>query len=454
VNRAVIALALVVSVCLISPVAAQAAQGRTVRLGRAAVIGVVDSGSKKPNPLADPTADTAPSRGFVNACFGMTTSKADNDTCDDAARKDFDAVRKREGLGPMVLPAGFDRLSVPSQLLGITDLERVDRGLRAVRGRSSAIDKLAHTGATKDTDPMFPNPCHCNSAGANWAAAGNSALLDDFFWMYDDGLGSGNEDCKVGDTSGCWGHRHVIIGHYDAPVVMGAAVATGTAHGTSMTEEFLGGDSTDAVNVPPTWATVAATMPVGLSASAVNVDADTAKTAHATVIVRAYTAGPLAASITTGRTSWTVRPAHCSPVAGHTCTLHLRFDPGSSGRHAGQLTVSGPNRDRTVKLVGTEAAPRLAPSVSRARVARGRPVTLTVTARSGLARAPLAHLAVQLQRKVGRHWRGVGGARHTSAHGRARFAIHPRASATYRVEAFGRDGTVEGVSPRQRVTVG
>jgi hypothetical protein len=221
-----------------------------------------------PNPLADPSTNTQPSQRFVNACSAMRTSTAANKRCDKAALKDFDKVRKKEGLGPMTLPHDFASLSVPSQLLAISDIERVDRGRRAVKGRSKALDRLAQQGANHDEDPPFPNPFTGNSGGANWADAGNSALLDDFYWMYDDGLGSFNGDCTQSNQSGCWGHRHDILNAYDARVVMGAAVAYNTQWGTSMTEEFIGGDSNDKVNVAPSWHTIAATFPVRLAISA------------------------------------------------------------------------------------------------------------------------------------------------------------------------------------------
>jgi hypothetical protein len=224
--------------------------------------------AKAPNPLADPTSNTAPSQRFLSACRDMTTSTAANRRCDKAALPDFDAVRKKEGLGPMALPRDFASLSVPAQLLAISDIERVDRGRRAVLGMTKSLNKLAQQGADNDQDPPFPAQFPGNSGGGNWAAAGNSVLLDDFYWMYDDGLGSFNGDCTQSNQSGCWGHRHDIINAYDARVVMGAAVAYNTHWGTSMTEEFIGGDANDKVNVSPSWHTISATFPPRLAISA------------------------------------------------------------------------------------------------------------------------------------------------------------------------------------------
>jgi hypothetical protein len=243
---------------------------------------------KHPNPLADPTYNTSPSQRFVNDCRDMRRTKAANIRCDRAALKDFDAVRKKEGLGPMTLPEDFATLSVPSQLLAISNIERVDRGRRPVLGRSKALDALALQGARDDTDPPWPNPFPGTSGGGNWAGAGNSALLDDFYWMYDDGLGSFNEDCTSSDRSGCWGHRHDILNDYQARLVMGAAVARHSRFGTSMTEEFIGGDRGNKVNVSPSWATILATFPakVTISASETQVASGAAVTLTGTVTNR------------------------------------------------------------------------------------------------------------------------------------------------------------------------
>jgi hypothetical protein len=246
---------LAAGVIALAPMSAQAMGGSRVSAG-------------KPNPVADPSHNTSPSQRFVQSCSGMGTSAKANRACDKAALPDFNKVRKGEGLGPMTLPGDFATLSVREQLLAISDIERVDRGRRAALGLVGSIDKLAMQGAKQDRDPDFPSPFPGNSGGANWAGAGNSALLDDFYWMYDDGPGSFNEDCHSKGDPGCWGHRHDIIDPYDARVVMGAAVAYQTGFGTSMTEEFIGGDAKDKVTVSPSWHSIAKTFPPMLSISA------------------------------------------------------------------------------------------------------------------------------------------------------------------------------------------
>ena len=178
-------------------------------------------------PLADPPKNTRPSASFVKACRSMGTGKAANVRCDRAAAKSFDKVWKSEGIkNKLVLPQDFATLSVADQLLAITDVERVARGRRPVKGLTAKENALARAGAKHDRDPGFPTPFPGTSGGANWAGAGTSALLDDFYWMYDDGPGSQNGDCTAAEQSGCWGHRHNVIGRYDAPHRDGSRVGT------------------------------------------------------------------------------------------------------------------------------------------------------------------------------------------------------------------------------------
>ena len=297
----------------------------------------------KPNPIADPAHNVSPSAAFVDACSGMGTTVAANRTCDKAALPDFDKVRKSEGLGPMTLPGDFAGLSVASQLLAISNIERVDRGRRAVLGRSKSLDTLARQGAKQDRDPDFPNPFTGSSGGANWAGAGNSALLDDFYWMYDDGPGSFNEDCQHKGDPGCWGHRHDIINAYGAPVVMGAAAAYGTTDGTSMTEEFIGGDTRDKVDVSPSWHAIAATFPIRIAISASRATVSSAVAVTVTGrLTRAVVHSVVAKAV--------VQLQH--RVAGHWVALTR----GSTGAHGVVRFRLHPTRSSSYRLVALSSS--------------------------------------------------------------------------------------------------
>jgi hypothetical protein len=72
-------------------------------------------------------------------------------------------------------------------------------------------------------------------ASSNWAGT-SDPLLADFVWMYDDGPGGGNLECRPPtDNGGCWGHRQNILGSYGPHPEMSAAVY-GTASAAQIFE--------------------------------------------------------------------------------------------------------------------------------------------------------------------------------------------------------------------------
>ncbi len=167
----------------------------------------------------------------------------------------IDAARASEGVRPMRLPADYRTLSPAEQLLVVTDLERVDRGLVPAIGLSPSLNRRALAGARNGTDPEL-TPMFGNWAGSNWAGGYPSPLEADFEWMYDDGAGSPNRDCTAAGATGCWGHRDNILAAYQAPLAMGAAV-----DGGSMAELFMGHDLQTGANQPdalaaPRWPAV------------------------------------------------------------------------------------------------------------------------------------------------------------------------------------------------------
>jgi hypothetical protein len=148
----------------------------------------------------------------------------------------IDRARAAEGIAAMRLPSGFTALSQPRQLLVIANLERSDRGLTPAIGLSRGLNQNALAAARINQDPV-PNPFYGNAYGSNWAGGLGSTLAVDFLWMYDDGPGSYNIDCRSAHDAGCWGHRRNLLYPYQSPLAMGAAVI-----GTSMTEVFVGAD--------------------------------------------------------------------------------------------------------------------------------------------------------------------------------------------------------------------
>jgi|GEM_PF-2467510 len=186
-------------------------------------------GSVSAQGVTDPPANMARTAAMTLACQSGSQL-----ACQQAVVAAIDQARAAEGVGPLVLPANYDSLNVPEQLLVLADLERVDRGLPGFSGLSSALDALASSGAQAGTDPTGPAG---STWGSNWAGGEASALLADYDWMYDDGPGSPNMDCTAAQPGGCWDHRNNILGDYGPEPSMGAAEAIVDGV-TSMTEVF------------------------------------------------------------------------------------------------------------------------------------------------------------------------------------------------------------------------
>jgi hypothetical protein len=215
-----------------------------------------------------PSSPTPASNSFNSACATIGRGASGQGGCITAALKAFDAVRRGEHVGAMSLPTNFATESVPVQLFVLANVERVDRGLGPFSAMSPQLNARSLSAARADQDPTFASPLPGTAAHSNWSAKGNSALLDTFDWMYDDSINAGNYNCDHVGESGCWIHRHGILGvpaQYSARRLMGAAVAYNTAEGTSMTEEFIGGDHGDSAG-HVTWTPLAKKIPLGVSA--------------------------------------------------------------------------------------------------------------------------------------------------------------------------------------------
>jgi hypothetical protein len=180
-----------------------------------------------------PAANIPPSPNFLGACYPHNTSAP----CLSQIEQATTSARAAEGLGPMVLPGDFASLTPAEQLFVITDIERVDRGLPPILGLVNEFDADAQSAAQSNADPtptVVPSGTHVTTWASIWAENGNP-LGSNYFWMYDDGVGSGNVDCTTAGQSGCWGHRNNILGltayqtTYGGNLLMGAAEAYGTS---------------------------------------------------------------------------------------------------------------------------------------------------------------------------------------------------------------------------------
>jgi hypothetical protein len=390
------------------------------------------------DPIPNPTANRTASQTTLQACYSDAAGQA----CTAGALADLNAARVSEGDVPMVLPDDWSSLTIPQQLLVLADLERVDRGLNPIEGLSANLDSYAQSGATDDADP-FENPFPGNTETSNWEGGYVSPLLSDFAWMYDDGYGSGNLDCTTPTSENCWGHRRDILWDFTEPAVMGAAYVANSPHGPSEAELFMGGDTDtgsgqEDAPIAPTWATIAATLPVGVSATTVAL-ARGVRTGQLELWASGETMN-VTAAVTTGSSSWSVSPPGCQLSPGASCELTLTA--GSAAPGSGTLTVTGPNGAQTVALQGPPPAPpppvtpKLTANLSRSKIRRGKATTL-----SGTASPYKSGTFVELQQRHGKSWRNVAKAEFRLS-GRFSFTIHApsKGSFSYRVSVAATTG--------------
>ena len=210
-----------------------ASDGGLFSFGAAPFLGSLVSPAVATSPSLDnPGANVPPSPNFLNACYPHNTGS----TCTSQVIQATTNARAGEGLGAMALPSNFNSLTPAEQMFVITDIERVDRGLPPFVGLVSTFSSDALAGAQANTDPdptQVPAGLHLVAWASNWAENGNP-LGSNYFWMYDDGVGSGNIDCTAAGQPGCWGHRDNILSltgyqqQYGGTLLMGAGEAYGT----------------------------------------------------------------------------------------------------------------------------------------------------------------------------------------------------------------------------------
>ena len=172
---------------------------------------------------ADPT-ENIPLGAGPAACAIETSTE-----CENWFIGRLDAARADLALSSYALPSDFTSLSADKQLLILSDLDRAAYGYPLIYGLNTALDEAASSGVRNEQDPRPPRTeGPWMGFGSDWADTG--PLLAYYLWMYDDGPGSPNVDCAFPGASGCWGHRHVILGEglgLPQPIVLG--VATGHA---------------------------------------------------------------------------------------------------------------------------------------------------------------------------------------------------------------------------------
>lgn len=193
-------------------------------------------------PGANPPANLAPTPDFMSsgACADLNGTWSCANPCVSGQLKfpaftedpectayvlaAIDAARKAEHVGPMILPTDWSQLNVTEQLFVLADLERTARGLPAYLGINGRLSHEAEEAARHDRDPSlapgFPVGVDLegyDGMGSTWSS-GFSALVADYFWMYDDGWGGSrahtfNLACSSATSAGCWAHRDELLGY-------------------------------------------------------------------------------------------------------------------------------------------------------------------------------------------------------------------------------------------------
>jgi hypothetical protein len=157
----------------------------------------------------------SPSPSFTAACAALHPSRAH---CIAEVLAAIDHARALQHVHKkMILPRNFTKLTWAEQVFVISDLERVDRGLKPFVGMTKTFDRTATAAADADADPAVASwtvgGLSIQRYGGNWSGD-FGPLASDYAWMYDDGYGSGNISCAAPKAPGCWGHRANILGTY------------------------------------------------------------------------------------------------------------------------------------------------------------------------------------------------------------------------------------------------
>jgi len=218
------------SVCLSTGVLAGAAIAGSAAGARA---GSVNRGTVPPGH----PAVSLPDSSLLTSCGPGDDGIACNQMALAAINQARRALEKLGGLS-LSLPA-YAKLTPAEQLFVVVNLERTERGLVPVVVLSRSLNTVAQAGARAGSDPAMktvprrlPGGGRTVYASANWSGGWINPLGADYAWMYDDGPGGSNLDCRTGTSRGCWGHRDNILNRFGGRAsCSGASVlAMGAGH--------------------------------------------------------------------------------------------------------------------------------------------------------------------------------------------------------------------------------
>ena len=218
------------SVCLSTGVLAGAAIVGSAAGARA---GSVNRGTVPPGH----PAVSLPDSSLLTSCGPGDDGIACNQMALAAINQARRALEKLGGMS-LSLPA-YAALTPAEQLFVVVNLERTERGLAPVVVLSKSLTAVAQAGARAGRDPAMksvprrlPGGGQTVYASANWSGGWVNPLGADYAWMYDDGPGGTNLDCRAGTSRLCWGHRDNILNRFGGHAsCSGASVlAMGAGH--------------------------------------------------------------------------------------------------------------------------------------------------------------------------------------------------------------------------------
>jgi hypothetical protein len=182
------------------------------------------------------TANIAAVPASDASCASAPTGAA----CTNAAIAALNHARAVLGLPAYAIPANFASMSVATQLLTLSNLDRVLYGLQPISGLNATVNTAAQQGVTSGGDPIGVNvgAAQWTSWASNWASGYPNATFTYYAWMYDDGLGSPNGDCTAANSSGCWGHRLNTLHNFGSGTQIAMGVGSSGVTFTELYESF------------------------------------------------------------------------------------------------------------------------------------------------------------------------------------------------------------------------
>lgn len=248
-------------------------------LAGTALSGAASTASARPAdrgvlPPDNPAESLAPAPSFLGSC----AAGDDGTSCNELALAAIDHARQAlEKMGGMSfsLPA-YERLTPPEQLFVAVNLERTERGLPPAVVLSRSLDSIAQSGAQAGQDPAIgrvprrlPGSGQTVFVGVTWSGGWVNPLGADYAWLYDDGLGGSNLDCRADSSGLCWGHRDIVLTGFSCPsgageLAMGAGHAAQAAgYGESDTVLLVGVCGPAPTDAVLTWATARKLVHIG-----------------------------------------------------------------------------------------------------------------------------------------------------------------------------------------------